>query len=138
MLNYIFTCDFTCNLPLLSIFAACGHLSCFWCVYSAMNHFLESHCPVCRCPFNHFPSICQLLHFLLLKLYPMAYKKRERQVQGTFVSSFLYSDKCSKICLQIVSFCRKKIAFIICSQCTESFESFSEVLIYQMLENWLL
>ncbi|PIN11554.1 hypothetical protein CDL12_15837 [Handroanthus impetiginosus] len=40
----------------------------------------ESRCPVCRHPYNHFPRICSLLHFLLLKLYPSAYKRRERQV----------------------------------------------------------
>ncbi|EOY05316.1 Proteolysis 1, putative [Theobroma cacao] len=76
-----FQCCICLELLYKPVVLACGHLSCFWCVYSAMNHFLESHCPVCRCPFNHFPSICQLLHFLLLKLYPMAYKKRETQVQ---------------------------------------------------------
>ncbi|KAI3459644.1 hypothetical protein Pfo_016307 [Paulownia fortunei] len=59
---------------------ACGHISCFWCVFKAMDTFLESHCPVCRNPYNHFPRICKLLHFLLLKLYPSAYKRRERQV----------------------------------------------------------
>ncbi|XVE81381.1 hypothetical protein DITRI_Ditri15bG0058800 [Diplodiscus trichospermus] len=68
-------------LPLLSVYAACGHMSCFWCVYNAMNHIHESNCPICRCPYNHFPSVCELLHFLLLKLYPIAYKRRERQVQ---------------------------------------------------------
>ncbi|THG01601.1 hypothetical protein TEA_010037 [Camellia sinensis var. sinensis] len=58
----------------------CGHISCFWCVFRAMDLCLVSHCPVCRHPYNHFPSICQLLHFLLLKLYPIAYKRREQQV----------------------------------------------------------
>ncbi|XVF38024.1 hypothetical protein REPUB_Repub20aG0062200 [Reevesia pubescens] len=56
-------------------------MSCFWCVYNAMNRVHESNCPICRCPYNHFPNICQLLHFLLLKLYPIAYKRRERQVR---------------------------------------------------------
>lgn len=65
-----------------SMFAACGHISCFWCVFNAMNIWHESNCPVCRHPYNHFPSICQLLHFLLMKLYPAIYKKRERQVTG--------------------------------------------------------
>ncbi|KAL7177348.1 hypothetical protein ACSBR2_030660 [Camellia fascicularis] len=45
-----------------------------------MDSCLVSHCPVCRHPYNHFPSICQLLHFLLLKLYLIAYKRREQQV----------------------------------------------------------
>ncbi|KAL7209623.1 hypothetical protein ACSBR1_031224 [Camellia fascicularis] len=58
----------------------CGHISCFCCVFRAMDSCLVSHCPVCQHPYNHFPSICQLLHFLLLKLYPIAYKRREQQV----------------------------------------------------------
>ncbi|KAL8547122.1 hypothetical protein ACS0TY_006733 [Phlomoides rotata] len=53
---------------------------CFWCVFKAMNTFHVSNCPVCRNPYYHFPRICELFHFLLLKLYPMAYKRRERQV----------------------------------------------------------
>ncbi|KAK4478283.1 hypothetical protein RD792_017572, partial [Penstemon davidsonii] len=60
--------------------AACGHISCFWCVFKAMDTWQESHCPVCRNPYNHFPRICTLMHFLLLKLYPSAYKRREKQV----------------------------------------------------------
>ncbi|OMP03669.1 Zinc finger, ZZ-type [Corchorus olitorius] len=76
-----FQCCVCLDLLYKPVVLACGHMSCFWCVYSAMNHFHESNCPICRCPFNHFPSVCQLLHFLLLKLYPIAYKKRERQVQ---------------------------------------------------------
>ncbi|CAA2934134.1 E3 ubiquitin- ligase PRT1 [Olea europaea subsp. europaea] len=59
---------------------ACGHISCFWCVFKAMDFYQESRCPICSNPFNHFPSICRLLHFLLLKLYPLAYKRKERQV----------------------------------------------------------
>ncbi|XP_062078720.1 E3 ubiquitin-protein ligase PRT1 isoform X2 [Humulus lupulus] len=35
--------------------------------YSALN------------PYTHFPTICQLLHRLLQKMYPLAYKKRELQ-----------------------------------------------------------
>uniref|UniRef100_A0A5B6YGM1 Putative E3 ubiquitin-protein ligase PRT1 n=1 Tax=Davidia involucrata TaxID=16924 RepID=A0A5B6YGM1_DAVIN len=63
------------------IVLACGHISCFWCVNNAMDTWQESHCPVCRHPYNHFPGICQLLHFLLMKLYPLSYKRRERQVR---------------------------------------------------------
>lgn len=59
---------------------ACGHISCFWCVHKAMSAWHQSHCPICRHPFFHFPSICQLLHFLLIKLDPVAYKRREKQV----------------------------------------------------------
>ncbi|XP_039003847.1 E3 ubiquitin-protein ligase PRT1-like [Hibiscus syriacus] len=81
------------NLPKLSMFltlkkfptisfvafAYCGHIACFWCVHKSMNSQKESHCPICRNPYAHFPGICQTLHFLLLKLYPIAYKKREVQ-----------------------------------------------------------
>ncbi|TVU29183.1 hypothetical protein EJB05_20740 [Eragrostis curvula] len=58
----------------------CGHMSCFWCVHKAMNVLRESHCPVCRQPYKHFPSICQLLHHLLLKLEPADYKRREKEI----------------------------------------------------------
>ncbi|XP_054779592.1 E3 ubiquitin-protein ligase PRT1 isoform X2 [Prosopis cineraria] len=44
-----------------------------------MNPLRESHCPICRHPYYHFPTICQMLHFLLLKMYPAAYKRREIQ-----------------------------------------------------------
>ncbi|GMN50331.1 hypothetical protein TIFTF001_019498 [Ficus carica] len=37
-------------------------------------------CCVCLNPYNHFPTICQMLHFLLLKMYPLAYGKRELQI----------------------------------------------------------
>uniref|UniRef100_A0A8R7JZ76 RING-type domain-containing protein n=1 Tax=Triticum urartu TaxID=4572 RepID=A0A8R7JZ76_TRIUA len=59
---------------------ACGHMSCFWCVHKAMHYARESHCAICRQPYTHFPSICQLLHHLLLKLEPVEYKKREMEV----------------------------------------------------------
>ncbi|XVE92725.1 hypothetical protein REPUB_Repub01dG0124200 [Reevesia pubescens] len=31
-------------------------------------------------PYSHFPGIYQMLHFLLLKLYPITFKKREDQI----------------------------------------------------------
>nr|KJB30134.1 hypothetical protein B456_005G131100 [Gossypium raimondii] len=76
-----FQCCICLELLYKPVVLACGHMSCFWCVYNAMNHVHESHCPICRCPYNHFPSVCQMLHFLLLKLYPVAYNRRERQVR---------------------------------------------------------
>ncbi|KAF4370266.1 hypothetical protein G4B88_012950 [Cannabis sativa] len=60
-------------------FDTCGHVSCFWCVHQSMDIFRESHCPICRNPYAHFPNICHLLHRLLQKMYPLAYKKREWQ-----------------------------------------------------------
>ncbi|KAA8548427.1 hypothetical protein F0562_000111 [Nyssa sinensis] len=76
-----FQCCVCLDLFYKPIVLACGHISCFWCVYRAMDFCQESYCPICRHPYNHFPGICQLLHFLLLELYPLAYKRRERQVR---------------------------------------------------------
>ncbi|KAJ0784078.1 hypothetical protein HanLR1_Chr01g0028141 [Helianthus annuus] len=45
-----------------------------------MDVWQESRCPVCRHAYYHFPSICWLLHSVLLKLYPKAYQIRESQV----------------------------------------------------------
>lgn len=73
--------------PFFSLFAACGHICCFWCVYNSMNCLRESQCPVCRNQYYHFPTVCQLLHFLLLKIYTAAYKRRENQTLG--ISLFL-------------------------------------------------
>ncbi|GER36319.1 E3 ubiquitin-protein ligase PRT1 [Striga asiatica] len=75
-----FQCCVCLDILYKPVVLACGHISCFWCVFKAMDTFQESHCPVCRNPFNHFPRICNLLHTLLLKLYPSAYNRRERQV----------------------------------------------------------
>ncbi|XP_020229536.1 E3 ubiquitin-protein ligase PRT1 isoform X2 [Cajanus cajan] len=65
--------------PLIAVFVSCGHISCFWCVHKSMSGLHESHCPICRHPYYHFPTICQMLHFLLLKIYPDAYRRRENQ-----------------------------------------------------------
>ncbi|KAL1190579.1 E3 ubiquitin-protein ligase PRT1 [Cardamine amara subsp. amara] len=75
-----FLCCVCLELLYKPIALSCGHLSCFWCVHKSMNGFRESHCPICRYPFVHFPSVCQKLHFLLKKIYPLAHKKREEQV----------------------------------------------------------
>ncbi|KAI3411676.1 uncharacterized protein J3R85_017718, partial [Psidium guajava] len=74
-----FTCCVCLDLLYKPVVLSCGHISCFWCVHRAMNGFGESQCPICRQPYLHFPSICQLLHFLLLKMYPDSYKRREKQ-----------------------------------------------------------
>lgn len=75
-----FLCCVCLDLFYKPVVLACGHISCFWCVFKAMDTWQESYCPVCRHPYNYFPSICQMLHFVLLKVYPLAYKRRERQV----------------------------------------------------------
>ncbi|XP_076915583.1 E3 ubiquitin-protein ligase PRT1-like [Bidens hawaiensis] len=75
-----FKCCVCLDLIYKPVVLACGHISCFWCVFEAMDIWQESRCPVCRHSYYHFPSICWLLHSVLLKLYPTAYKIREIQV----------------------------------------------------------
>lgn len=75
-------------------FAACGHISCFWCVHQSMSDLSESHCPICRDPYVHFPAVCQKLHFLLKNIYPLAHNKRENQVLSEFFFLFAYSTFC--------------------------------------------
>ncbi|KAK7389421.1 hypothetical protein VNO78_24452 [Psophocarpus tetragonolobus] len=74
-----FDCCVCLDLLYKPIVLSCGHISCFWCVHRSMSGLCESHCPICRHPYYHFPTICQMLHFLLLKIYPDAYKRREKQ-----------------------------------------------------------
>ncbi|XP_040365676.1 E3 ubiquitin-protein ligase PRT1 isoform X2 [Rosa chinensis] len=75
-----FVCCMCLELLYKPIVLSCGHVSCFWCVHRSMSGEKQSHCPLCRHPYNHFPTICQLLHCLLLNSYPVAYKKRELQI----------------------------------------------------------
>ncbi|XP_022760050.1 E3 ubiquitin-protein ligase PRT1-like [Durio zibethinus] len=75
-----FVCCICLDLLYKPIVLHCGHISCFWCVHRSMSSRCESRCPICRNPYSHFAGICQMLHFLLLKLYPIAYKKREDQI----------------------------------------------------------
>ncbi|CAK9141533.1 unnamed protein product [Ilex paraguariensis] len=91
-----FQCCVCLDLLYKPVVLGCGHLSCFWCVFKAMDSWQESHCPVCREPYNHFPSICRLMHILLVKLYPIAYKRRKRQVlegskKGAYISRITFS-----------------------------------------------
>ncbi|KAG2716786.1 hypothetical protein I3843_03G145300 [Carya illinoinensis] len=75
-----FLCCVCLELLYKPVVLSCGHISCFWCVHKSMDTLHESHCPICRHPYNHFPTICQMLHLLLLKEYPIAYKRRENQI----------------------------------------------------------
>lgn len=79
-ISYSFRCCICLDLLYKPIVLSCGHISCFWCVHRSMNMLRESHCPICRRPYNHFPSICVMLHRLLLKMYPIAYKMREIEI----------------------------------------------------------
>ncbi|KAM3731668.1 hypothetical protein ACB098_12G181400 [Castanea mollissima] len=78
--SHSFICCVCRDLLYKPIVLSCGHISCFWCVHYSMSGLCESHCPTCRHPYIHFPTICQMLHFLLLKMYPVAYKRRENQI----------------------------------------------------------
>ncbi|XP_056170428.1 E3 ubiquitin-protein ligase PRT1 isoform X2 [Syzygium oleosum] len=89
-----FTCCICLELLYKPVVLSCGHISCFWCVHQSMSGFRETKCPLCRQPYLHFPSICLLLHFLLLKMYPDSYRRREIQTleeekrMGTFSPQF--------------------------------------------------
>uniref|UniRef100_A0A803LAL9 E3 ubiquitin-protein ligase PRT1 n=1 Tax=Chenopodium quinoa TaxID=63459 RepID=A0A803LAL9_CHEQI len=75
-----FICCVCLDLLYKPIVLECGHVSCFWCVHKSMDMVHESHCPICRNPYHYFPNICEMLHFLLLKMYPLAYKRRGKQI----------------------------------------------------------
>uniref|UniRef100_A0A6N2MY32 RING-type domain-containing protein n=1 Tax=Salix viminalis TaxID=40686 RepID=A0A6N2MY32_SALVM len=77
-----FRCCVCLDLLYKPIVLTCGHISCFWCVNKSMSGLRESNCPICRHPYNHFPTVCQMLHFLLFKLYPTVYMRREKQTLG--------------------------------------------------------
>ncbi|XP_047081938.1 E3 ubiquitin-protein ligase PRT1-like [Lolium rigidum] len=88
-----FQCCVCLELIYKPVVIACGHMSCFWCVHKAMDYHRQSYCAICRQPYIHFPSICQLLHHLLLKLEPVEYKKREKEVLETEKSNGTYSPQ---------------------------------------------
>nr|XP_023891439.1 E3 ubiquitin-protein ligase PRT1 isoform X2 [Quercus suber] len=99
-ISHSFICCVCRDLLYKPIVLSCGHISCFWCVHRSMDGLWESRCPICRHPYIHFPTICQMLHLLLLKMYPVAYKRRENQIleeemkQETF-SPQLNSQACN-------------------------------------------
>ncbi|KAK1437366.1 hypothetical protein QVD17_03157 [Tagetes erecta] len=74
-----FTCAVCLDLLYKPIVLVCGHVSCFWCCQHSMHPRSESHCPLCRNPYHHFPAICHMLHFLLKKLHPISYNRRHIQ-----------------------------------------------------------
>ncbi|XP_050252893.1 E3 ubiquitin-protein ligase PRT1 isoform X2 [Quercus robur] len=99
-ISHSFICCVCRDLLYKPIVLSCGHISCFWCVHRSMSGIGESRCPTCRHPYIHFPTICQMLHLLLLKMYPVAYKRRENEIleeemeQDTF-SPQLNSQACN-------------------------------------------
>ncbi|KAI3506915.1 hypothetical protein L1887_21553 [Cichorium endivia] len=76
-----FTCAVCLDVLYKPIVLVCGHVSCFWCCQHSMHMGSESHCPLCRHPYHHFPAICHTLHFLLKKLYPISYNRRNIQTR---------------------------------------------------------
>ncbi|XP_019180979.1 PREDICTED: E3 ubiquitin-protein ligase PRT1-like isoform X2 [Ipomoea nil] len=89
------------------IVLGCGHIACFWCVHYSMNSWKGSHCPICRHQYHHFPSICRLMHFLLLELFPIAYKRREMQMaeeeKELGITSPQFEDFASEYCSKELS-----------------------------------
>ncbi|XP_055813854.1 E3 ubiquitin-protein ligase PRT1 [Solanum dulcamara] len=75
-----FQCCVCLEILYKPVVLGCGHIACFWCIFKAMNIWRESHCPICRHPYHHFPSLCRLMHSLLVKLYPLASARRVKQV----------------------------------------------------------
>lgn len=74
-----FICAVCLDLLFKPIVLVCGHVTCFWCCHRSMDARGESHCPLCRHTYRHFPAICQMLHILLKKMYPVSYGRRKRQ-----------------------------------------------------------
>ncbi|CAL5192014.1 unnamed protein product [Lathyrus oleraceus] len=88
-----FSCCVCLDLLYKPIVLSCGHICCFWCVYKSMNCLRESQCPTCRHQYYHFPTVCQALHFLLLKMYPVAYNRRINQTLEEEKKSGFYSPQ---------------------------------------------
>ncbi|XP_019461902.1 PREDICTED: E3 ubiquitin-protein ligase PRT1-like [Lupinus angustifolius] len=88
-----FVCCVCLDLLYKPIVLACGHMCCFWCVHKSMSCLRESQCPFCRNQYYHFPTICQMLHFMLLKIYPVAYKGREIQTLEEEKKTGFYSPQ---------------------------------------------
>ncbi|KAF5746328.1 hypothetical protein HS088_TW06G00499 [Tripterygium wilfordii] len=88
-----FICCVCLDLLYKPIVLSCGHMACFWCVYGSMSNLSESHCPICRHSYYHFPTICEMFHYLLLKLYPLTYKRREKQIMEEEKKHGLFSPQ---------------------------------------------
>lgn len=74
-----FICAVCLDLLYKPTVLVCGHVTCFWCCHYSMDMNSQSHCPLCRHPYRHFPAICQLLDKFLEKMYPISYDKRKSQ-----------------------------------------------------------
>lgn len=88
-----FRCLICLDLVFKPIVQSCGHVFCFWCVHRAMDSKKQSQCPVCRRPYIHFPRVCALLHFSLIKALPRHYKARAREIQDMEESEQVFSPR---------------------------------------------
>ncbi|KAL8213941.1 hypothetical protein R6Q57_003390 [Mikania cordata] len=84
-----FICVVCLDLLYKPVVLVCGHVTCFWCCHKSMDKRGQSHCPLCRHPYRHFPAICLMLDIFLNKMYPISYGIREKQTlddkqQGLF------------------------------------------------------
>ncbi|XP_021981813.1 E3 ubiquitin-protein ligase PRT1 isoform X2 [Helianthus annuus] len=74
-----FMCAVCLDLLYKPIVLVCGHVTCLWCCYQSMDKRGQSHCPLCRHPYRHFPAICRTLDIFLNKMYPISYDRRKKQ-----------------------------------------------------------
>uniref|UniRef100_A0A6U7TBG0 Uncharacterized protein n=1 Tax=Eutreptiella gymnastica TaxID=73025 RepID=A0A6U7TBG0_9EUGL len=76
-----YKCTICLNMYYKPCMSSCGHVFCFWCIQLAMNGVGPSQCPLCRSPYQHFPSICVPLHHFILRAFPE--ESREREIEMT-------------------------------------------------------
>ncbi|KAI3787891.1 hypothetical protein L2E82_00387 [Cichorium intybus] len=74
-----FICAVCLDILYKPIVLVCGHVTCFWCCHRSMDMRGQSHCPLCRHPYRHFPAVCRLLDIFLKKMYPISYDRRKTQ-----------------------------------------------------------
>ncbi|XP_076894794.1 E3 ubiquitin-protein ligase PRT1-like isoform X1 [Bidens hawaiensis] len=74
-----FICAVCLDLLYKPVVLVCGHVTCFWCCHRSMDMRGQSHCPLCRHPYRHFPATCQMLDVFIKKLYPISYGRRKKQ-----------------------------------------------------------
>eukprot|EP00252_Welwitschia_mirabilis_P020917 TRINITY_DN5234_c0_g1_i1.p1 TRINITY_DN5234_c0_g1~~TRINITY_DN5234_c0_g1_i1.p1 ORF type:complete len:486 (+),score=92.79 TRINITY_DN5234_c0_g1_i1:235-1692(+) len=92
-----FLCGICLDLVYKPIVQSCGHIFCFWCNHRAMNNIVESHCAICRKPFSHFRRVCEVLHFLLFKMFPMEYRQRAEETLEAETQWELFSPQFGEV-----------------------------------------
>eukprot|EP00850_Spirogloea_muscicola_P022446 SM000295S11281 [mRNA] locus=s295:52133:54794:- [translate_table: standard] len=86
-----FQCPICLSLVYKPVINACGHAFCFWCIHRAMNPIRESHCPLCRRVFGHFPAICELLHCAISQAFPQQYQARAEETRDDEIANNVFS-----------------------------------------------